>query len=225
MTRGVVYVAYGEPARREMAESLRTLRERNPRLGVCLISDEPLPDVQNVAMEDTDPGARWPKLHVDVLSPYDDTLYLDADTRVWGDLSPGFDLLDDGWELVMVPSVCQGGTYLWHLTPEDRDATFRELGHSLVQLQGGMMLFRKCEAIHTLFSRWREEWLRFKSQDQGALLRALYAAPVRLWLLGRPWNGGALVAHKYGRAKRFMRDEAKMEFKLWRRENQYLMDA
>jgi len=50
--------------------------------------------------------------------------------------------------------------------------------------------------------RRRAEWLRFRDQDQAALLRALAIAPVRAWLVGHPWNGGALVDHRFGACRR-----------------------
>jgi len=80
------------------------------------------------------------------------------------------------------------------------------VGPIVVQLQGGVLFWRRNEATTRLFERWRAEWARYRQQDQGALLRALYTEPVRVWLLGRPWNGGNLIEHLCGRAKRWPRD-------------------
>ena len=199
--QGIVYIAYGEPARREAAKSIQTLRERHV-LDVTVISDVRLPGTRWVKAEDRDPGARWVKVNLDLLTPYGRTLYLDADTRVYGKVNAGFDMLADGWEMVMTASGRQKEDFLWHLGAEDRDATMRMFGNWALQLQGGMIFFRKCDAIRRLFAAWRREWLRFRGQDQGALLRALHENPMRLWLLGRPWNGGAIITHNFGRAKR-----------------------
>ena len=71
-------------------------------------------------------------------------------------------------------------------------------------LQGGMFLFRKTTAMRHFFAVWRKEWKRFRQYDQGALLRALYQCPLRIWLLGRPWNGGidkSIIWHRYGTAR------------------------
>jgi hypothetical protein len=36
--------------------------------------------------------------------------------------------------------------------------------------------------------RWRREWEVHAQRDQGALIRALYAHPLRIWVLGNEWN-------------------------------------
>ena len=120
----------------------------------------------------------------------------------------GFEMLADGWELVLAHSVHQGSKRLWHIGAEDREATYQACGcDDVLQLQAGVMFFAKTQGIHELFDLWAREWRRFEDQDQGALLRALYQVPVRVWVLGRPWNGGALIAHHFGRAKRGGRGE------------------
>jgi len=138
---------------------------------------------------------------LDVLSPYSQTLFLDADTRIRDKLDIGFKLLDANWELVMIPSISQDDKALGHLSEIDRLATQLEIPDAL-QLNTGVMWFRKTEPIKRLFAAWREEWKRFKDKDQGALLRALSRNPVTLCLLGRPYNGGAIVQHRIGACRR-----------------------
>lgn len=202
--RGAVYIAYGEPARREATMSIRTLQQFNRGLSVAVISDHPLAvdGIVHVIDPQRDGGGRWQKVRLDGLSPFHHTLYLDADTRVRGDMSAGFRMLDDGWDLIITPSERQGATLLWHVGPEDKRITLEAWPCEPLQVQGGVFFFRQCELVSRLFEAWRWEWLKFKDQDQGALLRALARCPVRAWLLGRPWNGGSLVDHRFGRAKR-----------------------
>ena len=71
----------------------------------------------------------------------------------------------------------------------------------MLQLQGGMMFWRKNERTRAFFQAWREEWERWKGQDQAALLRALHRTPLKLWLLSNEWNGGSLIEHRYGAAR------------------------
>ena len=143
------------------------------------------------------------KLNLDRLSPYDPTLYLDADTRVRGDIGAPFAALADGWDLAIAPSPRQHSDALGNCSEPDRQATWEECGCNwLLALQGGALWFCKSEPILRLFAAWREEWARYKSKDQAALLRALWRAPVRVWLLGGDYNGGQLVSHLYGRAAR-----------------------
>ena len=51
-----------------------------------------------------------------------------------------------------------------------------------------MMAFQRCAATKRFFKAWQTEWQRFGKRDQGALLRALYKNPLRLYLLTNHWN-------------------------------------
>jgi len=203
--RGVIYVAYGKQAIAEAKESIRTLREHN-ELPIAVIGEEPIDGVQHVYVKQLDGGGRLAKLHMDTLSPFDPTLYLDADTRVHSNIANGFSVLDEGWDMAMAFSTRQGSDVMGHLPLQDRRFTVDILGPDCLALQAGVMFWRKCQAVRSLFARWREEWAIFKSFDQGALLRALMETPVKLWLLGRPWNTmpndqEAIVEHMFGRAR------------------------
>ncbi len=195
---GVLYVAYGARAHREAAESIKTLRQHSD-LPVAVVSDKALPGVQHIPLADGGWGGRLAKLSLAELSPFESTLYLDADTRVRGDISAGFDILADGWDVVIAPSSRQGSDVLGNVTMADRQATLAQLGRDVLGLQAGVLWFAKDRA-RPLFAAWREEWRRFGRQDQGALLRALARVPVRVWLLGSPWNGGDVIQHLWGRA-------------------------
>ncbi len=138
---------------------------------------------------------------MDRLVEYDRVLYLDADTRINGDVSSGFEMLDN-WDLVLAPSTKQDTDLFAHIKiNEEKDQTLLEIGNQWpLQLQAGVMFFERLRCAK-LFEYWREEWRRWAIQDQAALLRALARCPVRVWLLGRTWNGGQLVEHLFGRAR------------------------
>ncbi len=205
ISRGVVYVAYGHPARLAAQESIASLREHNQQrisMEVQAVGEFVEGADFQTACERRDRGGRWAKVNLDTLSLFDDTLYLDADTRVCGSVMGLFDMLADGWEMVIAPSMYQGSDCLWHVDDAEREATFALYAcEPLLQLQAGVMAFRKGERVSEFFEAWRREWLHFNNQDQAALLRALYHVPLRVWLLGRPWNGGTVVEHLFGRAK------------------------
>jgi hypothetical protein len=200
MTRGAVYIAYGWRAVKEAGYSIATLRQHND-LPVTVIGER-VDGTAHIAFDDQDSAGRWAKCNLDRLSPYDWTLYLDADTRVHGAIHGGYDILGGGWDVAIAPSKVQGDGILWHVSDDERAATRAELGHDLLQLQGGMMFWRKNERTRAFFQAWREEWERWQGQDQAALLRALHRTPLRLWLLSNEWNGGSLIEHRYGSARR-----------------------
>jgi len=69
-------------------------------------------------------------------------------------------------------------------------------------LQAGVMWVRKNDRTRDLFERWGMVWWLQGGADQGALLLAFRFCPVRLWLFGRPWNGGPAIRHHFGAAAR-----------------------
>lgn len=204
--RGVVYVVYGEAASCAARNSIHSLRSLYPDTPITVIGDNAPEGTSLVPFPERDRGGRWAKVNLDMLSPYDPTLYLDADTRVCRHLDAGWTALGDGWDMVIAPCSNQGRDWLWHVDGEERTATRDALGQVLA-LQGGMFFFRKNARVHALFEAWRAEWERWQRQDQAALLRALYANPVKIWLLGRPWNmpaparGDTIIEHQFGRAR------------------------
>lgn len=207
MTRGVVYIAYGEAARRECMYSVQSLRKFHSGIHIRVACDEPygLPDVEVWTVPLTFATAfqmsRILKTRLNYAG-WDSTLYLDADTRVNStDILAGFDILESGFDLVIVPSQNQGDDLFWHVDPVERLVTLEEIGYPPLQLQGGVFWFAQNERVDAFFHTWNEEWHRWKGQDQAALVRALHRSPLKVWLIGRAFNGGAVVSHYYGRAK------------------------
>jgi hypothetical protein len=198
---GALIVAYGTNARREAGYAIEQLAAHMPGLPVAVVSDGPLPGARFIYMEQRDAGARWAKLNLDNLTPFDQTLYMDADTRVNGDLSAGFGILCDGWDIAIATSDRQRGELCWQCAEDERQATRQETATEPLGLQAGVMFVARNDRTAALFKTWRAEWERWQGPDQGALLRALYTSPARVWLLGRDWNGGRLVTHRFGMAR------------------------
>jgi hypothetical protein len=205
MTQGIVYIAQGNNAHNQALAAIRTLGRIGCDLPVAVIADQAIAGAQHIYCEDkaNDPGARWAKVHLYELSPFDATLYMDADTRVMTDeMGVGFEMLDDGWELVITPNANQDDDWLWHVGAEERRVTEILFGGRVIALQGGVFWFRRCDAVRGLFEAWADEWQRYQGQDQAALLRAMRRSPVRCYLLGRPFNGGSVVKHLFKWARR-----------------------
>lgn len=190
MKCGVVYIVYGKPARVEAEQSIASLLRFN-NLPVTIITDDfGMTPEQN---------SRLAKVNLPELVDYDRVLYLDADTRIKGNISTGFEILND-WDLAIAPSKNQGNDLFRHIqNQQERETTLQELGNFWpIQLQAGVMFFDR-QRCTRLFAEWRHQWRRWQGQDQAALLRALAIEPVRVWLLGRCWNGGNLIEHHFGR--------------------------
>lgn len=193
-------MAYGAQAVNEAKKSIRTLK-RCSALPVTVIGDRVSGASVQVQGVRRGRAGRWAKTRLYHLSPYQQTLFLDADTRIHGNLMWGFDALEAGWDMIIVPSRLQGEP-LHHLFAEERAATLEELGDTFpLMLNTGVMWFRRNERVRALFDGWHSEWQRWQQHDQGALLRALRKHPVYLLLAGRPYNDGDVVEHLFGRLK------------------------
>ncbi len=192
---GVYVVAYRPPARECAARLIRSLRREMPGLPVCLVSDSPL-GLEDIFVQqaDSDIGARGPKTRIYDLAPGDwhYILYLDADTEVVADISFLFRLLEDGWEAVFCINPGKYARLAEMSRPDNRDETAETLSifgtGEVLQLNGGVFAFRRCEATARLMGEWHREWQRYGKRDQAALARALYSVPVRVYVLGNEWN-------------------------------------
>lgn len=206
-SRGVVYIAIGDKAEQAASSSIASLRLHWDG-DVMVISDKPLsipgcksryasiPAGSNVQ------ASRYCKTRLFQLSKYDYTLYLDADTLVRQPIKAGFDILADGYDVAIAHSAAQGKDAMWHIDADEAWFTVCELYTNPLQLQAGVMFFSKSSAVEELFWMWQLEWRKWQGQDQAALLRALYKVPVKAWLLGRSWNGGSIIEHRFGRARK-----------------------
>ena len=193
-SKGIVYITYGAKAKRQMLLNRNALKAAGMNYPITVIDEK--------RFQRRDAGGRWAKLNLDTLSPYEQTLYLDADTRVMSDISVGWDILNDGFDLVITPSTSQEGRLFQHIDNDERDYTFDFLCNPFpLQLQGGVFWFSKSERMNKFFQAWRKEWELYQDQDQAALLRALDRVPIKIWILSSEFNNGSLVIHYFGQAR------------------------
>lgn len=193
--RGAVYIAIGDKAKQEAEMSAATFAKYND-IKVITICEGAFTNL----FKHNHQISRFVKTNLDTIE-FDQFVYLDADTRIRGNIMHGFDILDDGWEMAITASNNQDKDWCWHVGEDERNQTMLDYLCQPVQLQAGVMFVRKCENTYRLFEAWREEWLRWQDQDQAALLRALKRAPVKLWILGKDYNGGRLVSHLFGKLR------------------------
>ena len=192
MTRGVYTVAFGEPARACARRLIASIRSQMPGLPVTLVGAERLgmEDVF-VAAPDADVGGRRAKLSIWDLAPaeWDRVLYLDADTELVRPIDPLFDWLDS-WDFTICRDV---GESLHSYQRRNNLAEFFEVRAKVgslwaCQYNGGVWSFRRSEAAKRFLARWRSEYEVHLQRDQGALVRALWAEPLRVLVLDHTWN-------------------------------------
>ncbi len=192
---GVYYVAFGEPSRACAKLAIQTWKKFMPGVPVALCSDRPLggEDIL-ITVPEVDIGARSQKIRIYDLAPkeWDYVLYLDADTELVGPVPFLFQALQDGWELLICKNpgkfVISANMGRADNTDECKQ-TFDLWGtDQMTQWNGGVFSFRRCPRVQRLFHLWHEEWNKWGKRDQGALLRAIWRNPVRMFPLGNEWN-------------------------------------
>lgn len=220
LARGIYCVAFGDPARACATRLIETVRRYLPAVPIALCSAEPL-GLEDVFVKapDSDVGGRRAKLRAYELAPaeWDAVLYLDADTEV---ISPDaafyFELVEHGWEFV----ICRDATGRDTLHSFRRPNNLVELNETAaeifslhtLQFNGGVFSFGRGPRVEAFFKRWQAEWERHGQRDQGALVRAMYADPLKVYVLGNEWNyfdqyskdaQPAGIKHYPGRARRW----------------------
>jgi hypothetical protein len=193
--RGIYCVAFGSPARACAERMMETAKQQLPEIPICLVAAEPI-GLEDVFIQqpDSDVGGRRAKLRAYELAPaeWEAVLYLDADTEVVGDIRFYFQLIEDGWEFV----ICKDPHLMDTMHAFRRQNSLDELAeienevltlHTL-QFNGGVWAFGRNDRIAAFFQRWQAEWEKHAQRDQGALIRAMYADPLKLYLLGNEWN-------------------------------------
>jgi hypothetical protein len=194
-SRGIYCVAFGAPAREAALRMMTSAKRHLPEVPIALCAAAPIgPEDVLLVEPDADVGGRRAKLRAYALTPptWQSVLYLDADTEVCGDIRLYFQLIEDGWEFV----ICKDPHLMDTMQAYERRNNKVELAAleealctlNALQWNGGVWSFGRGERIQRFFQRWQAEWERYAQRDQGALVRAMYTEPLRVYTLGNEWN-------------------------------------
>jgi hypothetical protein len=223
---GIIYMCFGEKAKREVEKSIVSLRKINQSIPVAVVGDTKVPGTQFIEWQGVSPfdehrtkGLRFLagriKPHIYGLSPFQNTLYIDADTQFIGNIQPAFDFLnefdvaiaEENRAISALHNPGPGSKYSWYHHMPEVEASIKELGDPTMHfLNSGVIFFRKSPACEKLFADWSAEWLRWKQWDeQMAFIRAVKNNPdVKLKRLSIRWNSpvmetGVIIYHMYAR--------------------------
>jgi hypothetical protein len=193
--RGVLYVAYGTPARQCAQGAIESFRRHLPDIPIALVSDSPL-GCEDIYIEhqDEDIGGRSAKTLIDQLAPKDwqYILYLDADTEVIAPNDHLFRLVEDGFDFAICKNPGKYHTARQMVRSDNKDEcdyTFALIGSDeLIQLNGGVFCYQRNERTRVFFETWHNEWKRWGKRDQAALLRSLFKHPLKMMVLGNEFN-------------------------------------
>ena len=194
--RGIYVVAYGAPARECARRLLASIRTHMPEIPTMLVGDVPVNAGETTFVEAPrgDIGARSVKTQIYDRAPaeWQYVLYLDADTELIKPVPFLFQILESGWDFTICKNPQRFHTAKHMVRPDNGDEcreTFKLWGtDEMMQWNGGVFGFRRSDATRAFFHAWHKEWTRYAKRDQAALLRALWAHPLKLYPLGNEWN-------------------------------------
>ncbi|MDL0121720.1 hypothetical protein [Halobacterium salinarum] len=187
MDKGIAYIATGEDYIKEAVYSGQSCKSQNPELDITLLTDE------KVNFNCFDSVIVRPELNhkygiiPDDFFPYDHTLFLDTDTRVCGDLSEIFNLLDV-YDIGVSESIGNlKDTMANHRTIEE------SVPLSFPLFNSGVILYKDNKAIADLFSLWQNLYTKYRHHDgfhmnQPTFRVALYQSGVQLVPLSKLYN-------------------------------------
>lgn len=231
MTNGVVYIAFGDKAKEEAFKSVFSMRKAGVDLQVISFGDVEIPGVELFPWRLQSPFhgdgkfsfcAGEVKPYLSILTPFDNTLYLDADTAIKKDFTHGFDYLDD-YDICVSYHVKPNGEK-WCVDEifghplsrpisdksiEERDVTQALIGNRRMEfINTGVIFFRRSELVNNFFDTWYQEWRVYSGWDeQMAFHRAICRCPeIKVKLLPPIWNqkyenSDTIIHHHMGKRK------------------------
>lgn len=199
MHRGIIYVAFGQKYISETLVSAASVKRHMPDLPITVFCDATItsPNVDQVIGVEPDVSFAGcaAKIRHMAASPYDQTLFLDSDTYVCGDLAELFSLLD-AFDLAAAHAPTRA-IYEVEGVPD-----------SFPEFNTGVILFRQSLEMRKLLSDWADLYMRHlelvdggalrwrqpadrrwhRLNDQGAFREAVYRSGLRVATLPPEYN-------------------------------------
>lgn len=184
MSRGVLYIATGEKYGELAAMSARSVMRHNPTIPIYIhrTSGEGL-------------ESRVAKLSMDLISPFDETIFLDCDTLVGGSIENLVEKTKTGIAAALDfgPKTCgEVLKHRWFNRVVDKSVLRHVDGvvpKHMPHFNTGVLVFRKEEKAKAAFLEWRTIWnSRPPAQDQLAFMEMMHKTGFKPDLLGPEWN-------------------------------------
>ncbi len=179
--RGIVYIATGALHAEAARRSAASVRATNPGLGIAIFTDQAVagPEFDTVHAI-ADPHRRS---KVDYLgaTPFAETLYLDSDTRVRGDLADLFRLL----ERFDIACTLRELAAKASRRPRGRS----EVPASLPEFNSGVLLYRGSASVRGFLAEWAQAYAALgKAADQPSFRDTVWSSELRLAVLTSHYN-------------------------------------
>ena len=181
-SRGIIYITVGQGYTQQAMASAESVKAHSSGIKVYLFTDQPgikSPYVDGIAMvENPHSRSKIDYLHQ---TPFDRTLYLDADTRIVADIDGLFDILDR-FDLAVA-----------HAHQRNHFATQQpwriSIPDAFPQMNGGVLLFKRSALTLKLLKDWQKAYHENAfCKDQVTLRELIWLSDLRIAILPPEYN-------------------------------------
>jgi len=177
---GAVYVATGKNYTEMAAMSAKSLKTHCPEIRVHIFTDC---DIDSYGCFDSSTKISDPHIRskVDYIydTPYQRTLFLDADTRICEDITPMFDLLNR-FDIALAYDYGRG---------RQRQKTLNAGQASFLPMNSGVILYKSTEPVIKFLKTWQKAYHNEGSKhDQYTLRKLLWLSDLKVWVLAPEYN-------------------------------------
>ncbi len=180
---GVIYVAVGEKSIFEVNRSINSLKNNMPKISIAVFTDTPkkisnkVDIINNIELTG---NFKLDRMRCFSQSPYDSTIYLDADTLVCADFSELFDLL------------VQFDFAVTH-SPVSYDFLIETIPNSFQQMNCGVMLYSNNDIVKDFFDMWMKTHINLEEfntipGDETSFRKAIYNSKIRFAIFQPGYN-------------------------------------
>jgi len=194
MNNGILYFATGEAHVKAAIKSIESVRKLNTRINIHVFTDSISDFINNSRIsvrevKDTDRRARLDYFNQ---SPFDRTIYLDADTEVIIDKFDDMLKLMDRFDVALTHDSARYVSEKFEVY-EANKKSFNDIPISFPEYNGGIIVYKK--EVVDLFKKWKEKFLimeypesLYAPIDQPALRWALWNSHYQLTTLPIEYN-------------------------------------
>ncbi len=193
--QGVLYIATGKKYINAAIQSAYSVRKYSPNLPIHLFADwqssniklKKFPFPFNSIAEIDNPHRRS-KIEYLSKSPFEQTLYLDSDTKLNDDISTMFQLLER-FEMALSHAH-------WRQSQITNKLWKTQIPNAFPQFNSGVILYRKSKDTLKLFDAWKDAFQTANFlQDQITLREILWLSDIRIATLPPEYNVRFLKYH------------------------------
>jgi hypothetical protein len=185
---GISYIAANEPWLSEVLHSAKSVKKHCKDINTTLFTNKIVKSayIDSVNVDKNMKGTRFKFNYLDKFT-YEYNLYLDSDTEVRFDIKEIFSILDK-FDIALCHCICRISD-IEYLRVND----YSKIPRSFCEFNGGLMLFRKTDAVKKFIKLWKHLYYKYEkdfgfSKDQLSLRVALWNSDLKIYTLPIEYN-------------------------------------